>query len=129
MRRGAMHGKRQRLGQRPSRTGRRGAKDKKKPGSLPKIEEPSRKTRQRFLGSSMQSGSDGAGAVRRRWLPRTRPAGTAGPQPKRNDLNKKKPGSHLLSRREGTIIGAGELDFRVRDGNGYCLSAMAAGQN
>ena len=42
---------------------------KKKPGSLPKIEEPSRKTRQRFLGSSMQSGSDGAGAVRRRWLP------------------------------------------------------------
>ena len=101
---------------------------KKKPGSLPKIEEPSRKTRQRFLGSSMQSGSDGAGAVRRRWLPRTRPAGTAGPQPKRNDLNKKKPGSHLLSRLEGTIIGAGELDFRVRDGNGYCLSAMAAGQ-
>ena len=67
-RRGAMHGKRQRLGQRPSRTGRRGAKDKKKPGS------------------------------------------------------------HLLSRRKGTIIGAGELDFRVRDGNGYCLSAMAAGQ-
>ena len=44
-------------------------------------------------------------------------------------LNKKKPGSHLLSRHEGTIIGAGELDFRVRDGNGYCLSAMAAGQN
>ena len=43
-------------------------------------------------------------------------------------MRKKKPGSHLLSRREGTIIGAGELDFRVRDGNGYCLSAMAAGQ-
>ena len=43
--------------------------------------------------------------------------------------SKKKPGSHLLSRREGTIIGARELDFRVRDGNGYCLSAMAAGHN
>ena len=26
-----------------------------------------------------------------------------------------------------TIIGAGELDFRVRDGNGYCLTAMATG--
>ena len=45
------------------------------------------------------------------------------------DCLKKKPGSHLLSRREGTIIGAGELDFRVRDGNGYCLSAMAAGHD
>ena len=37
----------------------------------------------------------------------------------------KKPGSHLLSRPEGSIIGAGGLDFRVRDGNGYCTSAMA----
>ena len=27
----------------------------------------------------------------------------------------------------GTIIGAGELDFRVRDGNGYRLPAVAAG--
>ena len=27
----------------------------------------------------------------------------------------------------GTIIGAGELDFRVRDGNGYRLPAIAAG--
>ena len=26
-----------------------------------------------------------------------------------------------------SIIGAGELDFRVRNGNGYCLPAMAAG--
>ena len=33
---------------------------------------------------------------RRRWLPGTRPAGTAGPHPKRNDLNKKKPGSLRL---------------------------------
>ena len=46
----------------------------------------------------------------------------------RGIVKKKKPGSHLLSRLEGTIIGAGELDFRVRDGNGYCLSAMAAGR-
>ena len=28
---------------------------------------------------------------------------------------------------QGSIIGAGELDFRVRYGNGYCLSAMATG--
>lgn len=42
---------------------------------------------------------------------------------------KKKPGGYLLSRLIGSIIGARELDFRVRDGNGYCLSAMATGQN
>ena len=41
---------------------------------------------------------------------------------------KKKPGGYLLSRLIGSIIGARELDFRVRDGNGYCLSAMATGQ-
>lgn len=28
----------------------------------------------------------------------------------------------------GSIIGAGGLDFRVRDGNGYCTPAMAAGR-
>ena len=28
---------------------------------------------------------------------------------------------------EWSIIGAGELDFRVRNGNGYDLSAMATG--
>ena len=27
-----------------------------------------------------------------------------------------------------SIIGVRELDFRVRDGNGYCLSTMATGQ-
>ncbi len=27
----------------------------------------------------------------------------------------------------GSIIGAGELGFRVRDGNGHVLPAMAAG--
>ena len=30
---------------------------------------------------------------------------------------------------EPSIIGASELDFRVRNGNGYCLTAMAAGIN
>ena len=40
---------------------------------------------------------------------------------------KKKPGNCLLSRLIGSIIGAGELDFRVRDGNGYFLSAMVTG--
>lgn len=29
---------------------------------------------------------------------------------------------------KGSIIGAGGLDFRVRDGNGYCTPAMAAGR-
>ena len=43
-------------------------------------------------------------------------------------VKKKKPGGYLLSRLIGSIIGAGELDFRVRDGNGYYLSAMATGQ-
>ena len=28
---------------------------------------------------------------------------------------------------DGSIIGAGELGFRVRDGNGHVLPAMAAG--
>ena len=28
-----------------------------------------------------------------------------------------------------SIIGVRELDFRVRDGNGYCLSTMATGQH
>ena len=41
-------------------------------------------------------------------------------------FKQKKAGSYLLSR-ECSIIGARELDFRVRNGNGYCLSAMATG--
>ena len=44
---------------------------------------------------------------------------------KRITLNKKA-GSYLLSR-VCSIIGARELDFRVRNGNGYYLSAMATG--
>ena len=40
-------------------------------------------------------------------------------------LNKKKAGSYLLSRNESSIIGVRELDFRVRNGNGYYLSTMA----
>ena len=44
-------------------------------------------------------------------------------------LDKKKAGSHLLSRDGPSIIGAGELDFRVRNGNGYFLPAMATGIN
>ena len=42
--------------------------------------------------------------------------------------NKKKPGSNLLSR-VSSIIGVRELDFRVRDGNGYDLSTMATRHN
>ena len=38
----------------------------------------------------------------------------------------KKAGSHLLSRFR-SIIGAEVLDFRVRNGNGYCHLAMATG--
>ena len=41
-------------------------------------------------------------------------------------FKQKKAGSHLLSPVR-SIIGAGELDFRVRNGNGYCLPAMATG--
>ena len=37
----------------------------------------------------------------------------------------KKAGSYLLSRNESSIIGVRELDFRVRNGNGYYLSTMA----
>ena len=39
----------------------------------------------------------------------------------------KKAGSYLLSRNESSIIGVRELDFRVRNGNGYYLSTMATG--
>ena len=38
---------------------------------------------------------------------------------------KKKVGSYLLSRNESSIIDVRELDFRVRNGNGYYLSTMA----
>ena len=41
-------------------------------------------------------------------------------------LNKKKPAATYFPA-FSSIIGAGELDFRVRYGNGYCLSAMATG--
>ena len=46
---------------------------------------------------------------------------------KRHKKEKKKSGSYLLSRRS-SIIGVRELDFRVRYGNGYCLSTMATGR-
>ena len=42
-------------------------------------------------------------------------------------FKKKKAGDYLLSR-VSSIIGARGLDFRVRNGNGYCPSAMAAGK-
>ncbi len=45
----------------------------------------------------------------------------------KKDLKKKKAGGYLLSRDGPSIIGTRELDFRVRDGNGYCLSVMATG--
>ena len=41
-------------------------------------------------------------------------------------FKQKKAGGHLLSPVR-SIIGAGELDFRVRNGNGYFLPAMATG--
>ena len=43
------------------------------------------------------------------------------------EKRQKKAGGHLLSRDAPSIIGAAELDFRVRYGNGYGLRAMAAG--
>ena len=46
---------------------------------------------------------------------------------KRHKKEKKKSGSYLLSRDEPSIIGVRELDFRVRNGNGYYLSTMATG--
>ena len=42
-----------------------------------------------------------------------------------NVFKQKKAGSYLLSRNESSIIGVRELDFRVRNGNGYYLSTMA----
>ena len=42
-------------------------------------------------------------------------------------FKEKKAGGYLLSRDGPSIIGTRELDFRVRDGNGYCLSVMATG--
>ena len=42
-------------------------------------------------------------------------------------LDKKKAGGFLLSRNESSIIDVRELDFRVRNGNGYYLSTMATG--
>ena len=44
-------------------------------------------------------------------------------------LENEKTGSDLLSRGQSlTIIGTEELDFRVRDGNGYSLLVMATGK-
>ena len=37
----------------------------------------------------------------------------------------KKASDYLLSRNESSIIDVRELDFRVRNGNGYYLSTMA----
>ena len=45
----------------------------------------------------------------------------------RKDFKEKKAGSYLLSRNESSIIDVRELDFRVRNGNGYYLSTMATG--
>ncbi len=41
---------------------------------------------------------------------------------------KKKPCNNLLSRIIYSIIGVRELDFRVRDGNGYYLSTITTWQ-
>ncbi len=40
---------------------------------------------------------------------------------------KKKASDYLLSRDEPSIIDVRELDFRVRNGNGYYLSTMVTG--
>ena len=40
---------------------------------------------------------------------------------------KEKPGDDLLSHHEGSTIGVRELNFRVRNGNGWFLSAIATG--
>ena len=44
-------------------------------------------------------------------------------------VNKKKPCDYLLSHLISSIIGTRELDFRVRDGNGYNLSVMVTWHN
>ena len=48
------------------------------------------------------------------------------PEPLIKSFKQKKAGSHLLFRFR-SIIGAEVLDFRVRNGNGYCHLAMATG--
>ena len=40
---------------------------------------------------------------------------------------KKEPAATYFHTQKGTIIGAGELGFRVRDGNGHFLLAIATG--
>ena len=47
----------------------------------------------------------------------------------RKCVDKKKPCDYLLSHLISSIIGTRELDFRVRDGNGYNLSVMVTWHN
>jgi hypothetical protein len=52
------------------------------------------------------------------------------PRVLKNPGDKKKPGNDLLSHPfKGSTIGAGELNFRVRNGNGWNLSAIITRQN
>ena len=44
-------------------------------------------------------------------------------------IHKKKPGDDLLSHHKGSTIGVGELNFRVRNGNGCGLSTIVTRQN
>ena len=53
---------------------------------------------------------------------------TNGGATKQMPRNKKKPGDDLLSHHEGSTIGVGELNFRVRNGNGCGLSTIITGQ-
>ena len=45
---------------------------------------------------------------------------------KKKDLKRKKPAATYFPAKS-SIIGVRELDFRVRNGNGYCLSTVATG--
>ena len=44
----------------------------------------------------------------------------------KNNLKRKKPAATYFPAKS-SIIGVRELDFRVRNGNGYCLSTVATG--
>ena len=55
-----------------------------------------------------------------------KPARSAPVGGKKKDLKRKKPAATYFPAKS-SIIGVRELDFRVRNGNGYCLSTVATG--
>ena len=55
-----------------------------------------------------------------------KPARSAPVGGEEKDLKRKKPAATYFPAKS-SIIGVRELDFRVRNGNGYCLSTVATG--